>query len=139
MKKSFLIAVLLLLMGTAYGQTLQKGAVIAVNSFEFTLNPDVTMNQFLDFYMNKYIPEMEKNFPGVKEIVVSGNRGEHKNQVGSITYFESVQVRDKYYPVEDGDISPAAQAAQQKMEAINLELNKYVVNAKRTYTDWIVK
>lgn len=47
-------------------QTLQKGAVLAIKNFNLILQPDITMNQFLDFYKNKQIPEFEKCFPGVK-------------------------------------------------------------------------
>ena len=42
-------------------QTLKKGAVVAVGVYEMTLNPDVSMNQFIDFYNNKYVPELDKN------------------------------------------------------------------------------
>lgn len=121
-------------------QTLKKGAVIAVNTYTFTLNPDVTMNQFLDFYINKYIPEYEKNYPGVKEYVIWGDRGEKKNQMGTITVFESIAVRDKYYPTEGSEGSDVAMAAQEKMKALNDEFGKfYIGEGVRTYTDWIIK
>lgn len=123
-----------------FAQTLKKGAVVAVSTYTITLNPDVTMNQFLDFYINKYIPEMEKNYPGIKEFVLSGDRGENKNQIGIITYFESVAVRDKYYPVENGTTSSdAVKVAEEKMKPLNDEASKLVVDAKRVYTDWIIK
>jgi hypothetical protein len=123
-----------------FAQTLKKGVVIAVSSYTFTLNPDVTMNQFLDFYINKYIPEFEKNYPGIKIFLLSGNRGEKKNQIGALEYFESQAVRDKYFPVEDGTtMTDAVKAAEEKMKAINEESMKYVVDSKRVYTDWILK
>jgi hypothetical protein len=78
------------------------------------LNPDVSMNQFLDFYINKYIPEFEKNFPGVKEYLMVGDRGENKNKIGGILVFESLAVRDKYYPKEDGAESEIATAVTKK-------------------------
>ena len=53
-------------------QTLKKGAVVAVSTWEITLNPDVSMNQFLDFYNNKYIPEFEKELSGFKSIFTRG-------------------------------------------------------------------
>jgi hypothetical protein len=121
-------------------QTFQKGAVLAVSVYTLTLNPDVTMNQFLDFYKSKYIPEFEKNNPGVKEFVLSGNRGDNKNQFGIMDVFESVAVRDKYYPIEnDTATSAAAKTAQMKMKVLNDEFGKYILDAKRAYTDWIIK
>jgi len=121
-------------------QSLKKGAVVAVSTYEMILNPDVSMNQFLDFYINKYIPEFEKNFPGVKEYVMLGDRGENKNKIGGILVFESVAVRDKYYPKEDGTESEIATAATKKMEAINAEMSRFIVaGSRKTYTDWIIK
>jgi hypothetical protein len=122
-------------------QTLKKGAVVAVGVYEMTLNPDVSMNQFLDFYNNKYIPEFEKNWPGVKQYLIGGDRGEHKNKFGAILIFESVAVRDKYYPDEDANTtSDATKASTEKMKVMDAELSKYVVSGTRkTYTDWIIK
>jgi len=141
--RTFLLLCLLLgfSLSPLSAQTLKKGAVIAVNTYTFVLNPDVTMNQFLDFYINKYIPEFEKNYPGVKEFVLSGNRGEKKNQIGVIDYFESIAVRDKYYPIEnDTTLSAAVKAAEEKMKTVNMEMSKFFLpGSARVYTDWLIK
>ena len=140
--KTFLLLFLLLgfFITQLSAQTLKKGAVIAVSSYTFTLNPDVTMNQFMDFYINKHIPEYEKNYPGIKIFLLSGSRGEKKNQIGSLEYFESQAVRDKYFPVEDGTtMTDAVKAAEEKLKPINDETMKFVSDAKRVYTDWIIK
>ncbi len=122
-------------------QTLKKGAVVAVSTWEITLNPDVSMNQFLDFYNNKYIPEFEKNYPGLKVYLLGGDRGEKKKKFGAIWLFESVAVRDKYYPTEDGTTtSEAVETGDEKMKVMDAELSKFVVSGNRTtYTDWIIK
>jgi hypothetical protein len=134
----FLLAVFLIT-GIAFGQTLKKGAVVIVNTYEMTLKPDVTMNQFLDFYMNTYIPEFEKNYPGLKVFITYGDRGAHKYEIGEIMYCESVEIRDKYWPTEDGEVSEAARTAEAKMAQVNQESSKYVLDGKRTYTDWVIK
>ena len=140
MKKLVLLTALVLLTGLTFGQTLKKGAIVAVSSWEITLNPDVTMNQFMDFYINKYIPEYEKNHPGVKQYILWGDRGEKKNMIGALLVCESVAVRDMYWPVENSDtMSEPAKAANEKMKVISTELNKFVVAGKRTYTDWVIK
>lgn len=41
-----------------------------MSTYTYALKPDVTLNQWMDYYINKYIPEMEKNYPGVKEFVL---------------------------------------------------------------------
>jgi len=122
-------------------QTFKGGTVMAVGVYELTLNPDVSMNQFLDFYNNKYVPEFEKSWPGVKQYLMIGDRGENKNKLGSIVIFESIAVRDKYYPAEDEEtISDAVKAANEKMKVMDAEMSKYVVSGTRaTYTDWIIK
>lgn len=125
----------------ATGQGFKQGAVVVTNTYTVNLNPGVTMDQWINFYATKYIPEMEKAYPGVKEYVVWGDRGEKKDQFGSIMIFESKEVRDKYYPTPDSTTpSEAAAAAEEKLKTINEEFAKYLQDGgKRVYTDWIVK
>ncbi len=70
-----------------------------------------------------------------------GDRGENKNKLGIILIFESVAVRDKYYPVEGEEtLSDAVKAANEKMKLMDAEMSKYVISGTRTtYTDWIIK
>ena len=143
--KTKMLLMLCLLMGLFVtqlsAQTVKKGAVVCVNTYTYTLNPDKTLNQFLDFYLNKYIPEFEKSFPGVKTYVLWGDRGDKKNQMGTMDVYESVAVRDKYYPAEnDSTESEAFKVANEKMKAMNAEMGKFFIGSGvRTYTDWIVK
>ena len=74
-----------------------------------TLDPDVTMNQFQDFLINKWIPAYEKNFQGGKVLVLKGVRGENKDDFATLNYFKSEKDRNKYwskvlldYPVRIG-------------------------------------
>lgn len=130
----------ILMVGLTFGQTLQKGAVVAVGSYDIVLNPDVTMKQFLDFYTTKYIPEFEKSFSGIKAYLISGDRGEKKNQIGEIWLFESVALRNKYFPVEnDTTMNEAVKVATAKMKTMDAEAGKYVKSWNRVYTDWIIK
>jgi len=126
---------------TLTAQTVKKGAVVCVNTFTYTLNPDVTLNQFLDFYLNKYIPEFEKCYPGIKTYVLWGDRGDKKNQMGTMDVYESVALRDKYYPAEnDETMSEAVKVASEKMKVMNAEMSKFFNgDGVRTYTDWIIK
>ena len=48
MKKLLVISVLILLTGVAFGQTLQKGGSFNLHVLTVTLDPDVTMNQWVD-------------------------------------------------------------------------------------------
>jgi hypothetical protein len=141
--KTFLLLCLFLGVGLTQlsAQTVAKGAVVAIGVYEMTLNPDMSLNQFLDFYNNKYLPEWEKNWPGIKQYLMIADRGENKNKFGSILIFESVAVRDKYYPVADANTTSVAyNAAVEKMKVMDAEFNKYIVSGTRTtYTDWVIK
>ena len=75
MRKLLVITALLLFAGVAFGQTLTKGSVIGVHNYNITLQPDVTMNQFMEFWTNNVIPEFEKVWPGGKDLVMMGDRG----------------------------------------------------------------
>ena len=136
MKKLIIAAAFILLAGVAFGQTLKKGIVISCHTTTVTLNPDVTMNQYLDFYLNKFIPEYEKVFPGVHFFFSKGNRGLNENGYALIMYIESLEVRDKYWP-EPGITSELAKAAYAKLRPVRDELIK-LGTATSEYTDWMI-
>ena len=136
MKKLLIITVLLLFAGIAFGQTLKKGAVAAVQELTVTLDPDVTMNQYLDFYKNKFIPAIEKAYQGSKGFLLKGDRGQLKNKIGGIWYFESAELRDKYWDSE-GQATELGTAAAEKIAPIAEELQKLGETTWK-YTDWII-
>jgi hypothetical protein len=110
--------------------------VVVLSTYTYTLKPGVTIDEWKEFYINKYIPEYEKNFQGVKEYYLFGDRGDKKNQFAVMDVFESVEVRNGYSPVENG---PSFTDEMIKMESINKEAGMYFVNITRTSTDWIVQ
>ncbi len=136
MRKLLVITALLLFAGIAFGQTLTKGSVMSVHNYSLTLQPDVTMNQFLEFWTNKVIPEIEKVWPGGKEIVMMGDRGKHKYEFAAILYFESVEQRDKLFPTE-GDPNDAT--IPEGLVPIWEELGKYILSMKDDYTDYVIQ
>jgi len=140
--KTFFVLIVFLFFGMSQisAQTLKKGGVLAISTYKMTFQPNVTMNQFLDFYMNKYIPESDKYYPGTKTFILKGDRGAMKNEVSFVVYFESVAVRDKYYPKENDTINSAAvKEAEAKLKPLNDEMNKYIKEGTRVYTDWVIK
>ncbi len=140
MKKLVTILIIILFAGTVFGQNLQKGAVVAIRVYTLTLKPDVTMNQCLDFWINKYNPEFEKCYPGLKIFVLGGDRGEKKNQIGELWYFDSVKLRDKYFPSPDDTTSTEFdKAATKRLKPLSDEWSKYVLSGTSVYTDWIIK
>ena len=137
MRKLFVLTALLLFAGFAFGQSLQKGAVLAIrNSNELVLKPNVSMNQYLDVMMNKWAPEMQKLFPGTKMIILKGNRGTMANGYAWVWYFESEAVRAKYFTPEGGLVDESLGV---KMQEANKILYEYAIDLGfEDYTDWIV-
>jgi hypothetical protein len=74
----------------------------------------------------------------VVNATVFSNRGELVNRISSMYYFESAEVRAKYWPNPD-DSTPAAEAALAKMEEIVKEAEKYRISITSEYTDWIIQ
>jgi hypothetical protein len=139
MKKLVLVAVIFLVAGVTFGQTLKKGMVVAVSSYELILKDNVTFDQFIKFSREKYIPAMEKLLPGEKIYLLTGDRGENKFRYGELLVFDDVATRNKYYPIEDDTAtSPALKAVLPQLMALTAETDNYVKYAKRVYTDWIV-
>lgn len=137
MKKLLIITALFLFAGVAFGQTLKKGAILAIRpSTGLVLKPDVTMNQYLDVLKNKWAPEMEKLFPGTKMFYMKGDRGTMANVYAMVWYFESAEVRDKYFDAEGNWRDEALSA---RMQASMEMLTEYVVDpGMADFTDWIV-
>ena len=136
MKKLIIAAAFILLAGVAFGQTLQKGSVLAIRVTTITLDPDVTMNQYLDIWINKWASALEKNMPGAKAFMLKGDRGAHENGYAWIWYFESLEVRDKYFTAE-GNTTELGTSAMDKMAPIGEELSKLGTSSAE-YTDWVI-
>jgi hypothetical protein len=136
MKKSVLLAVLILISGMMYGQNLQKGNLIGTHVMTVTLNPGITMEKYLDFCNTKLIPEMEKAMPGWKCYLVKGLRGENPDSYGMIYVIKSQADRDKYYNA-DGTDSELGKKANEKLKPLTDELTKMGTFTTK-YTDWVV-
>lgn len=136
MKKSLLIG-LVLISGFTFGQTLQKGNLIGMHVLTIDLQPDVTMQQFLDFYARRAIPQIETNFPGWKAYLVKGIRGENENKFGVIYVISSEEDRDVLYN-EDGSNTELGRTIMQKLQPV-IDQSNQLGSWTSVYTDWIVQ
>lgn len=82
MRKLLVITALLLFAGVSFGQTLIKGGVIGIHEWTIKLNPDVTMNQFLEFWEENGSPTQE----GAAAMEKFGNLWEEIPKYGDFTY-----------------------------------------------------
>ena len=137
MKKLIVVTALILFTGVTFSQTLQKGNLVGMHILTINLDPDVTMNQFLDFFSSKVIPEIEESFPGWKAYLVKGIRGENANSFGLIYVIESEEDRNKYYN-EDGSQNELGNSIVEKVQPIMTELNQ-LGTWTTEYTDWLVQ
>ena len=136
MKKLIIAIAFILFAGVAFGQTLKQGCLLGVHNLDLTLKPGVTVEELIDFYTDKFIPEFEKAFPGVKIYLLKGLRGENEDGYGLVYYLESVEVRDKYWPEKDVN-SELAKAAYEKLTPALEKLNKLATGLS-VHTDWVV-
>ena len=134
MKKLSFLVVLVLFTALAYGQP-QKGAVIGVYGLKVNLNPDVTMNQFLDFEINEYIPAFEKHAEGVKVYFLKEYRGAQGFQYGLMIYCESVEVYDKYWDKEGLPTEALNKIYQEPLQDLNKKASKFG-SLGWDFTDW---
>ena len=137
MKKLSVLIVLLFLSLVTFSQTLEKENLLGLHILTIKPNPDVTFNQFMDYFMNKWVPKYEESFPGLKIYVVKGNRGENENSFGTLFCFDSVETRDKYWPKMD-ESSELAQQCFDKLRPTTDELQK-LGSWSSIHTDWVVQ
>jgi hypothetical protein len=136
MKKLIFITAFIIMAGIAYGQSLQKGNFIGFHVYTINLDPDVTMNQYLEVWKNKVIPAFDKNFQS-KSYIIKGVRGECENCFGTMTIWESEAERDKFFN-ENGGLSEVGQAARVKYQPA-LDESAKLGKWSSTYTDWVIQ
>ena len=142
MKKIIITAAFILIAGTVFSQTLQKGGILGVRTVKITLNPDVTMNQFLDFVINTYLPESEKVIPGMKGFIMRSipqvpSNYEFKEEYTFIYYIESEEVYRKYFDTE-GTPTDKGMAAIEKFGPLTEKLNEFATESGETLTSVIL-
>jgi hypothetical protein len=136
MKKLILIVMFFVLAGSTYGQNLQKGNFVGFHEMTIKLDPNVTMNQYLDFYKNKLMPAYESNFQA-KAYLVKGRRGECVDCFGVMFIWKSEADRDKYFNTEGG-LNEYGRSIADKLKPLADEIAKLGSYTSK-YTDWIVQ
>ena len=122
----------------SFGQGLQKGNLFGVHVITVNLKPNATLDEFKTFFVNKVIPEYEKQWTGLKGYLVKSMRGPYKNSFAVVWLFETESARNKYFNADDSP-NELEKSALEKVKPIEEELKKY-----RTYTikymdDWVVQ
>lgn len=92
----------------------------------------------MEFMENTYKPSFEKAFPGTEIIGLMGDRGELKYTFAGMVIFDSMETRDKYFPVEDEGGADWTEEQQKTWQKINEEIDKLTLEFASIYTDWKV-
>ncbi len=130
-------AAMLLFAGIVYGQTLEKGGVLALHHYQFTLNTGVTIDQYFDFLSDKLMPEMQKVFKTKYPFKILKGIGENnQHEYAMVSYYDSLEVFRSYWN-DDGTPTEKGAAAMAKVSPLIEQLN-----AMGTYTmvpgDWLI-
>jgi len=138
MKKILLTIACTFFLISSYSQTLEKGNVIGFHVGTVKLNPDVTYNQWKSFFIEEWLPAINKEFEGeMKWYFLEGERGDQKGNF-SVLILGSIQVRDKYWP-EFGKSSEAFNTKFNNVIPVYNKLNALGEVKFESSTDWLVK
>lgn len=136
MKKLFFLTALILMTGLVFGQNLKKGNFVGFHVVTITLNPNVTVDQYLDVWKNKFAPLNDKNFE-CKSYIAKGIRGECTNCISWLVIWNTEAGRDKFFN-QEGGMNDLGKAALAKAQPALDELNKLGTWTSK-YTDWVVQ
>jgi hypothetical protein len=135
MKNLLFICAFLLVSSAAFSQSIPKGALMGIHSFEVKLKDNVSEQQYLSEFKSKWIPVASKAYEA--EIhVLNFARGESKNKVGLLFFYKNAAKRDKFYSA-DGSLNDTGKAAYAAVKVIDDQLAK-LGTTSGSYIDWIV-
>lgn len=136
MKKLIIALAIILCAGVAFGQHLEEGVVIALHRMEVTLNPGVSIDQYLGFWETKIGPEAEKAFPEITTHILKGIGVDNTHEYAGLYLYESMDALRKYWN-EDGTPTEKGAAAMAKLQPLLEELSK-LGTYTQTPSDWVV-
>ena len=136
MKKLIIAVAFILFSGVAFGQAFQKGGVIGIHEWTLKLNPDVTMDQVLEFWESKAIPQLKKSVPEQTPFLLKGIGVDNQDEYVGLYYYNTIEDLRKYWK-EDGTPTEKGAAVMESYGPLFEEMSKL---GEFTYTakDWII-
>jgi len=137
MKRLIIAFAAILIAGFAFGQTLEKGGVVALHHYQITFATGVTFDQYFDFMTDKLLPEMQKAFQSkIPSKILKGIGENNQHEYAILSYWESLEGFRTYWN-DDGTPTEKGAAAMTKVQPLIEKLN-----ALGTYTmvpgDWLI-
>ena len=107
------------------------------------LKEGVSAEDFETFYREEFLPASSMNpIPGITFVVIKGERGEHVGRYMSAWVFDSIEVRDLYFPetATPSELFQAANAARNEaLDPLWDKWNEYVDGPEEdVFTDYVV-
>jgi hypothetical protein len=138
MKKLIFLALILMMNGFTFGQVLPKGTLIGTHVIDVKLQPGVTMDQFIQQFSDKILPEMNKMDQDWKVYLLKSVRGNtNQNSFGLLHVVKSDKIRDKFFNA-DGSQTELSKSLMEKFNPLMEELGKYGTYTTQ-WTDWIIQ
>jgi hypothetical protein len=103
------------------GLVLQKGGSFGLHLLTVTLADGVTMDQFLEFMSDRYVPALVSQFTDLEVLIMKPLEETREKRIAYVNYFESESSRDSYWPEPDTP-SEGVVEAQKKVQSIMFEL-----------------
>lgn len=73
------------------------------------LREGVAADDFEAFVKGEFAKAFSRPTHGIRVFIIKGDRGTSKGEYKLVVFFASREVRDKYFPVEDGEAAKALQ------------------------------
>ena len=107
-----------------------------MHRMELTLADGVSLDQYLDFWETKLMPEAKKVFPEASYLVLKGIGENNQHQIGTFYYYESLEAFRKYWN-DDGTATEEGAAGMAKLQPLMEKMNEM-----GTFTlfpgDWLI-
>jgi hypothetical protein len=118
---------------------IEKGNLLGMHIFEkMKLQPGVTMEQAEDFFINKYIPAVNKGNKDFQMFTVKSLRGDYKDKFGILFYLNSEEKRNSIWK-DDGSLTEKGNQIFDNFKDVYAEWGKYFILEKTISNDWLVK
>lgn len=141
LKRMVIIAAIFLIPAICHAQGLERGSLIGVHVVTVNLKPNVTIEDFIKFYVEHVLPEYEKNWPGLKGYLLKSFFSDSKNKFAIVWLFKTVEDRNRNFNA-DGSANELEKAALAKVKPIEDKLKAMYGDYTIQYTredDWVVQ
>lgn len=119
-------------------QSIPTRSLIGIHEVKIQLAEGVSIEQYIDHFLDVVKPAYEKAYRGTKVFIIKGRRGECTDCIGMMWFFASESVRDIFFDKE-GNMTPYFEKRSAMIQAEEDSLEDFGEITSRSYTDWIVQ